>query len=36
MGIESSDTYRYREDLPHDDIYVCRYNESNSIGKING
>lgn len=35
-GIETTDTYPYQEDVPHDDIYPCRGNSSNSVGRISG
>lgn len=36
MGIEPLSTYPYLEDIPHQDIYPCHFNSSNSIGKIKG
>lgn len=35
-GIESTETYPYEEDLPHKEVYPCRFNSSNSIGRISG
>jgi Papain family cysteine protease len=36
MGIETSNTYPYLEDLRHDGIYPCHYNKSNTVVKIKG
>lgn len=36
MGIETYDTYPYLEDLRHEEIYSCHYNESNTVSTIKG
>lgn len=36
MGIQTLDSYPYLEDVPHTNIYRCKYNYTNSVGKIKG
>lgn len=35
-GIHSSETYPYEEDVEHEDVFKCRYNQSLSVGTIRG
>lgn len=36
MGIQSTETYPYLDDFPHEDVFSCSYNKSNTVLKIKG